>query len=159
MNLEEYALAEDQEKIARRFIESLVRKDPMPYMSCPFYERCEVQVCPMDPMKTERIWYSEEGPCINPEFSSEKMVKTQKKLTKKRAEGYFTFGMLNRDMFIKGGIHGIDPDVPLPVYNKGQKAIDSYYADKERQWLMDHPEISRDQMEKLQALGRRMQGH
>jgi hypothetical protein len=41
-------------------------------------------------------------------------------------------------MFIKGGIHGIDPDVPLPVYNKGQKAIDSYYADKERQWLTEH---------------------
>jgi hypothetical protein len=91
VNLEEYALTEDQEKKARRFLESLVRMDPMPYMSCPFYERCEVQVCPMDPMKTDRIWFSDEGPCINPEFSMEQMVITQKKLAKKRAEGYFTY--------------------------------------------------------------------
>ena len=153
MNLEEYALTEDQEKKASRFLESLVRTEPMPYMSCPFYERCEVQVCPMDPMKTERIWYSEEGPCINPEFSSEKMVKTQKKLTKKRAEGYFTFGMLNRDMIIRRGMQGIDPDVPMPVYNRGQKAIDSYYADKERQWLLDHPEITAEQRERMKQEG------
>lgn len=77
--------------MVRRFLESLVRTEPMPYMSCPFYKRCDVQVCPMDPMKTDRIWFSDEGPCINPEFSMEQMVITQKKLAKKRAEGYFTY--------------------------------------------------------------------
>jgi hypothetical protein len=58
------------------------------------------------------------------------MVITQKKLTKKNASGYFTYAMLDRDMIIKKGVKGIDPDVPESVERKGQHAVEALYTER-----------------------------
>lgn len=148
--LDEYAgLNEQQREQVKRFVANLKEQEQRPFESCPFYERCESQICPMDPSKAERTWYTDEGPCLNPDYRNEQSIINQKKLTKKQASGYFTFEMLNRDIIIRKGIQGIDPDVPESVDRRGQSAVDSYYREKELSWLSDHPQLTEEQREKM----------
>ena len=149
----DYELTDAQVKQVRRFIKGLKTEDPMPYLKCPYYDRCEDQICPMDPLSNSRIWYADEGLCLNPEFKKDKAVMTQKKLAKKNPPGYFTHGMLNREIVVRKGIAGIDPDVPETVDKRGQKAIDSLYAERERAWIASHPEITPEQKEKMRSKG------
>ena len=149
----EYQLTEQQKKQVRKYIRSLITAEPKPYESCPFYEKCEVQVCPMDPMRDSRIWYADEEPCHNPDFKDHKAVINQKKLSKRHAPGYFTHAMLNRDIVVKIGIQGIDPDIPDTVEKRGQEAIDSLYAERERAWQHGHPELTAEQREKMRTKG------
>ena len=153
IRLEEYSLTEQQKKQIRKYIHSLITAEPKPYESCPFYEKCEVQVCPMDPMRDSRIWYSDEGPCLNPDFKDHKAVINQKKLSKRHAPGYFTYAMLNRDIIVKAGIQGIDPDIPDTVERRGQKAIDSLYVEREQAWIQGHPELTAEQRAKMKTQG------
>ena len=153
IRLEEYSLTEQQKKQIKKYIRSMITAEPKPYESCPFYEKCEVQVCPMDPMRDSRIWYADEGPCPNPDFKDHKAVINQKKLSKRHAPGYFTHAMLNRDIIVKVGIQGIDPDIPDTVERRGQKAIDSLYTEREQAWIQGHPELTAEQRAKMKTQG------
>lgn len=153
ITLDKYNLTEGQQKQVKRFIENLTSTESMPYRSCPYFDGCEDQICPMDPLKEKRIWYSEEGLCLNPEYKKDRAVISQKKLAKKHAPGYFTFEMLNRDIIVKKGIQGIDPDIPESVDRRGQKAIDSLYREREEAWIAGHPELTDTQREKMRERG------
>ena len=151
MNVLSYDLDEGQVKEVKRFIRRLTEQEPAPYAKCPYYDRCENQICPMDSLKHKPIWYADEGLCLNPEYKNDRSVVAQKKLAKKKPSGYFTYGMLNRDIVIRRGITGIEPDIRESEERKGQNAIDSLYAERERAWITDHPEITPEQREKLRA--------
>ena len=69
-------------------------------------------------------------------------------LCQKKAQGYFTYEMLNRRIIIRNGIAGIDPDVSEAVDLRGQKAVDNLYRDREESWFNAHPEITDEQIEK-----------
>ena len=153
ISLDKYSLTGDQQKQVRRYIRNLIEAEQRPYVSCPFYGRCENPICPIDPLREKRIWYSDEGLCINPEYKEDKTVISQKKIARKHAEGYFTHAMLNRDIIVKKGVRGIDPDVPDSVYDRGQESIDSLYAQREEAWIGAHPELTQEQREKMKAKG------
>jgi hypothetical protein len=149
ITLDEYSLTEDQKTKVQQYIKVLTSTEAMPFKACPYFDRCEDQVCPMDPNNQDMIWYSNEGPCFNPEFKENLSVINQKKLSKKNAQGYFTFEMLNRDIIIRRGIQGIDPDVPEAIEKRGQEAIDSLYRNRKQAWIRDHPELTEEQREKM----------
>ena len=153
MNVLSYDLNEAQVREVKRFIKRLTQREPAPYTKCPYYDRCENQICPMDPLRHRRIWYADESQCLNPEYKNDRAVMAQKKLAKKKPPGYFTYGMLNRDIVIRKGITGIEPDIPESVDRKGQNAIDSLYAERERAWIATHPEITPEQREKMRIHG------
>jgi len=153
MKVLSFDLNDAQVKEVRHFIKRLTEHEPAPYRECPYYDRCESQICPMDPLKHKRIWYASEGLCLNPEYRNDQAVISQRKLAKKNPPGYFTYGMLDRDFLIRKGITGVDPDVQESVYRMGQNAIDLLYAERERAWLHGHPELTDEQREKMRTKG------
>ncbi|MEM0142392.1 MAG: hypothetical protein QXL94_00355 [Candidatus Parvarchaeum sp.] len=66
---------------------------PTEARECPFFERCNAPVCPVD---NEGTWYYDEDICKNSDFNNEKIIRTQKSLRKYKAEGIFT-----RDLLMK----------------------------------------------------------
>ena len=152
-DLSEYLLSPEEQDKVRSFIERLRNKEEMPFKECPLYDRCSAPICPMDPVAKLRIWYSNEDVCSRSNFKDNKVVVTQRKITKKGSEGYFTFEMLNRDIVVKKGIRGIDPDIPESIWRKGENAIESVYREREETWIKGHPEISAEQREKMKEEG------
>ena len=61
--------------------------------------------------------------------------------------------MLNRDIVVKAGIQGIEPDIPDTVERRGQKAIDSLYTEREQAWIQGHPELTAEQRAKMKTQG------
>ena len=139
----------------KEYVESLKRSAHKPEnQKCTFWQRgCNNQICPMLKDNSRYIWYSEEDACNNPEYKDELTVINQKKIKKKKAEGYFNFEMLNRRFVVKKGIAGIDPDVPESVDLRGQKAVDNLYREREESWFNAHPEITDEQIEKRRITG------
>ena len=153
ITLSEYMLSnEDQEKV-RSFIEKLRKKEETPFKACPLYERCSAPICPMDPNIAARTWYSDEDICSSSKFKDHRVVVTQRKIAKKGSDGYFSYSMLNRDIVVKKGIQGIDPDIPGSVERKGDNAIQSLYQEREESWISGHPEISKEQRERMREEG------
>ena len=153
ITLSEYMLShEDQEKV-RSFIERLQNKEETPFKACPLYDRCAAPICPMDPNAKHRSWYSTEDVCSSSKFKDHKVVVTQRKISKKGSEGYFTYEMLNRDIVVKKGIQGIDPDIPGSVERRGQNVIESLYMEREESWLKGHPEITMQQRSRMKEEG------
>ena len=134
----------------KEYVESLKRsRQKQENQKCTFWQRgCNNQICPMLKDNSRYIWYSEEDACNNPEYKDELTVINQKKIKKKKAEGYFNFEMLNRRFVVKKGIAGIGPDVPEAVDLRGQKAVDNLYREREESWFNAHPEITDEQIEK-----------
>ena len=139
----------------KEYVESLKRsRQKQENQKCTFWQRgCNNQICPMLKDNSRYIWYSEEDACNNPEYKDELTVINQKKIKKKKAEGYFNFEMLNRRFVVKKGIAGIDPDVPEAVELRGQKAVDNLYREREESWFNAHPEITDEQIEKRRITG------
>ena len=134
----------------KEYVESLKRsRQKQENQKCTFWQRgCNNQICPMLKDNSRYIWYSEEDTCNNPEYKDELTVINQKKIKKKKAEGYFNFEMLNRRFVVKKGIAGIEPGVPEAVGLRGQKAVDNLYREREESWFNAHPEITDEQIEK-----------
>lgn len=153
ITLSQYMLNPEDEKKVRSFIEKLQNKEAMPFRECPLYERCNAPLCPMDPNIGMRIWHSDEDVCSSSDYKDNQAVITQKKIAKKGAEGYFTYGMLNRDIIVKKGIQGVDPDIPRQVERKGQDLIDALYQEREDAWIKIHPEISKEQRQRMKDEG------
>jgi len=153
ITLSEYMLSQDDQEKVRSFIERLQHKEETPFKACPLYERCAAPICPMDPNAKHRSWYSNEDVCSSSKFKDHNVVVTQRKISKKGSEGYFTYEMLNRDIVVKKGIQGIDPDIPGSVERKGQNVIESLYREREESWLKGHPEITMQQRRRMKEEG------
>ena len=102
---------------------------------CPFFNSCNVPICPLDENKGKAIWYSHEVICKNRDFSDLDFIKTQKKISKlnKKYEiiGFFTFKMLNRSLIVKKGLEGLNEESD---FNKLRKY--------EQNWILRHKGIS-----------------
>ena len=124
---------------------------------CSMWKECNDMICPMDQGKEKRIWYAEKGfeedVCNNPEYRNNFAVRNQKKLKRFNPSGYFTYQMLNRDIIIRKGITGIDPDVPETVYDRGQKTIDKLYEDREQSWIAEHSGFTAEQKQQARERG------
>ena len=153
INLSEYMLSPEDQKKVRSFIEKLQNKEATPFEACPLYDRCNAPLCPMDPSIGLRIWYSDEDVCTRTMYKDNQAVITQKKIAKKGAEGYFTYGMLNRDIIVKKGIQGVDPEMPTPAERRGQSLIDGIYQEREEAWKKAHPELTKKQKAKMREEG------
>ena len=111
---------------------------------CKFFDSCSANLCPLDPRLKEMLWCPEEndsdGICKNREFAGLQFIRTQKRIARatrnKRRErdDYFSFRMLNRNIVVRSGIEGI-PDPPDTIKNPMR-----WYSDKERKWILNHPE-------------------
>ncbi|MEM3844848.1 MAG: hypothetical protein QXU98_04010 [Candidatus Parvarchaeota archaeon] len=130
---------------------------------CRFYNSCSASLCPLDSGMKEMIWCPEENQpgdiCRNPEFRNMRFIRTQKKIAKavkKRSENrndFFTFAMLDRDIIIRRGIKGLNPDVSETVKDPLRE-----YKIREERWLKKHPEISEQKIESMRERGRKSLG-
>ena len=112
--------------------------------SCKFFDSCSASLCPLDLRVKEMQWCPEEndsdGICKNREFTGLQFIRTQKRIaraTRNKRRGrddYFSFKMLNRNIVVKSGIWGM-PDPPDTI-----KDPEKWYSDKERKWILNHPE-------------------
>ena len=101
---------------------------------CQNFNTCNAPLCPLDEEIEHRTFFADEDICKVKEFSNRLFIKNQKKLKKVGAKddcGFFTYRMLNRNIIIKKGIQGLDPD--------------SFSSTKtlENNWIKKHPEISK----------------
>jgi len=105
---------------------------------CPYFDLCDAPICPLDEHKEKAIWYSDEAICKNTEYSSLDFIKTQKKiskLNKKHAvNGFFTFKMLNRSLFVRVGLEGLNED-------SDSNRLKKY----EQNWILRHKGMSIEQ--------------
>jgi len=133
--------------------ETFVPKTPQ---DCKFFQTCSANLCPLDPIISRRMWLPEENDtydiCRNPEFAGLQFVITQKKIRRalrnrtEERDDYFTYEMLNRNIIVRPGIQGAPSDPPDNVRDPM-----SWYARKEKVWILKHPErkLSQDDIEKL----------
>ena len=101
----------------------------MKRQECKRYDTCSVPLCPMDDQSLRNgIWYPDEQICRNQACRSLTWIKNQKKIAKKAGamDRYFTLKMLDRNIVIRKGVEGLDPD------------HDEAY--QLRRWLKAHPE-------------------
>jgi hypothetical protein len=115
---------------------------------CPYFERCNAPICPMDPDKERAVWYPDEEICKNREFNDLNFIITQKKIAKinKRHEvqGIFTFNMLNRPLKIYESISGLNEDFDLEGIVKSEKT-----------WIQKHKGMSeKTKLKLLSNLGK-----
>jgi hypothetical protein len=115
---------------------------------CPYFERCNAPICPMDPSKERAVWYPDEEICKNREFKDKDLIITQKKIAKinKRHEvqGIFTFNMLNRPLKIYESISGLNEDLDLEGIAKSEKT-----------WIQKHKGMSeKTKLKLLSNLGK-----
>ena len=110
---------------------------------CKHFDSCSAPICPLDEGVSMRNWYPDEGICKVRKFQQERWLKSQKKIKKIGSydTGYFTREMLDRRLFVKKGIRGIDPDKDEPRQLK--------------KWLREHPDRqpSRKQLDHFKNMG------
>ena len=106
---------------------------------CKYFNTCSAPICPLY-SNPNPIWYPDEEICrAKAHHNNAIWVQSQKKITKKarRTDLYFSYNMLNKDVIIRAGIEGVDPDANNP--------------DAEvKKWLRNHPERTQQQKQKAQ---------
>ncbi|MHC4069848.1 MAG: hypothetical protein ACYSR8_09795 [Planctomycetota bacterium] len=110
---------------------------------CKHFDTCSAPICPLDESSLKSgLWYPDEKICSSRGFQQKRWIKNQKKIKKVGSydTGYFTKVMLDRRLFVKKGIKGIDPD------KDGPKQI--------KKWLHEHPDRapSRKQLNHLKNM-------
>ena len=110
--------------------------------NCPYFEKCNAPLCPMDPNKEIPVWYPDEEICRNIEFRDKDLIITQKKIARlnrrHEVQGIFTFNMLNRPLIIRKGISGLNEDLSLEGIAKS-----------EGMWIQKHRGMSRESRLKM----------
>ncbi len=129
-------------------------KDKDVRQECPFYDKCEDQICLLE-SNDKPIWYANEDICRNPKFKGTMITINKKKLKKKNAKGYFTKKMLSVNFVITRATEGIDPDVPLSIDDKGQAAVDNLYSKRENDWFEKHKPLSAETKKKYREQGKK----
>jgi len=95
-------------------------------MDCPSHKNCSAPICSKDDDTLQfAYWFPDEEICN--QLPSPLWVKNQRKIRLKAKNGLscFTYKMLNRNITIKKGITGIDPDKEISV--------------EEGKWIKKHP--------------------
>jgi len=104
---------------------------------CPFFDSCDVPICPLDEHRENAIWYSDEAICKNSEYSSLEFLKTQKKISKLNKQhvvnGFFTYNMLNRSLRVGSGLRGLNE-------NSDSNRLKKY----EQNWILRHRGMSNE---------------
>ena len=99
---------------------------------CTKFDTCNAPMCPL--LKKHlgiACWYADEDTC---NMKRAQWLITQKKIAKKAKDNdtYYTFEMLNRNIVVRGGITGLDPD----------KAEEPQL----KKWLTAHPEQTKESL-------------
>ena len=128
--------------------------------SCKFFDSCSANLCPLDPRLKELLWCPEESElddvCKNREFAGLQFKRTQKRIartTRNKRRGrddIFSFNMLNRNIVMRSDIEGI-PEPPDTI-----RDIEKWYSDKERKWILNHPEKKQLSSEEIERRRLRM---
>jgi hypothetical protein len=111
--------------------------------TCLLFESCHAPLCPLDPISLNGVWYADEEVCRSRSYTALPWIRSQRKIGRVMARGYFTLEMLRRNCIVKKGIAGLDAD-----------------AEEEpqlRRWLADHTERRGMSEEKKAALRQRAQ--
>jgi hypothetical protein len=111
--------------------------------TCLFFESCHAPLCPLDQISLKGVWYADEEICRSRSYTALSWIRSQRKIGRVKARGYFTLEMLRRNCIVKTGIAGLDADA-----EEGPQL---------RRWLADHPERSGMSEEKKAALRQRAQ--
>jgi hypothetical protein len=98
----------------------------MTEFTCGIYEECLAPLCPLDPSSLKGIWYADEEICRSRTYGNLPWIMGQRKISRVRAEGYFTLEMLRKNCIVKKGIAGLDSDEAEEPQLK--------------RWFADHPE-------------------
>lgn len=81
--------------------------------SCKFFEHCEAQLCPLDELIGDKVWYADEDVCCSGKFKHLDWIKRQKSLRRHKGtaeQGLFTKTMLEQLGRITTKTKGINPD-------------------------------------------------
>lgn len=99
---------------------------------CRHIDVCNAPLCPLDEESMKHgVWYPDEDICRYRKYRSMMFIQKQQLVAQRAIDPtkYFTLEMLNRNIVIKKGITGIDPDQEIEVADRA-----------ERKWIQDHPE-------------------
>ena len=106
---------------------------------CRYFDSCSAPLCPLDgDGLAVGHWFPDEEICrARKHTRGLKWVETQKKIAKKakRVDLFFNRIMLDRDIIVRAGIEGLNPDSQTP-----EKDLD--------RWLVAHPERTPEQLDK-----------
>lgn len=111
--------------------------------TCNHFETCSAPLCPQDrDSLLKGVWFPDEEICRNRKFTGQTFIRKERAIKKKAKDEttYYTNAMLNRDITIRKGISGIDPDQEI---NQAELA--------ESQWIKAHPEKKSPSPESLKA--------
>ncbi|WP_291492256.1 hypothetical protein [Desulfurella sp.] len=118
------------------------RREEMIPENCPYFEKCNAPICPLDPNKEISVWYPDEEICRNREFRDMDLIITQKKISRinrrHEVQGFFTFNMLNRPLIAKRGISGLNEDLSIEDIAKSEKT-----------WIKKHRGMSKESRLKM----------
>jgi hypothetical protein len=112
---------------------------------CSKFDSCSAPLCPLT--GEIGIWYPDEEVCSNHQFRSERAIRNQRKIAQrtKLPDTYYTYWMLDRDIVIKPGIRGLDPDEAIEQEQRCQA-----------EWIRDHPEKRTLSDEERKEIGERL---
>ena len=119
---------------------------PDPYRrrpACTLFEDCHAPLCPLDQISLNGVWYADEEICRSRSYTALPWIRSQRRIGRVGARGYFTLEMLKRNCVVKRGIVGLDSDGPE--------------ESQLQRWLADHPERRGMSEEKKAALRERAQ--
>ena len=92
---------------------------------CPRFDHCGAMLCPLS--SEDSVWLSDEEICKLSDFQNTTLIRTQKKIQRRRAPGVFTKAMLGRKIIVGKNIKGIRDD------EADRKAEDT--------WIQKHKEF------------------
>ncbi len=75
---------------------------------CPRFNLCGAALCPLS--SEDFVWYSDEEICKLSDFQDTTLIRTQKKIQRRRASGVFTKAMLDRKIIVGKNIKGLHAD-------------------------------------------------
>ena len=119
------------------------------FEDCGMFEKCEAPLCPLDPGLDQKVWFPGESVCTSRTYGAGlKWIENQRKAGRKakRDNTFFNIDMLKKNIIVKKGITGIDPD---------SKDIPGDL----KKWIAAHPEITPGQMERMKQAGARLRKH
>ena len=81
---------------------------PMTSDECPRFDHCGAMLCPLS--LEDSVWLSDEEICKLSDFQNTTLIRTQKKIQRRRAPGVLTKAMLDRKIIVGKSIKGLRAD-------------------------------------------------
>ncbi len=112
---------------------------------CKYFDTCSASLCPLDNNRGA-IWYPDEPICkSHKHHQSARWVQNQRKVAKraKDTETCYNRDMLNRDIIIRTGIEGANPDA-------------QDFEAEVKKWIRNHPERTAEQKARAKHRGNQL---